>query len=104
MTTEYAENPSTELARRRLAEDRKLGERIRADYAERMRGKPTPTQEENDMAACGAHILTHEDDGSGPDPFQTRHMEAGHGAPYQTRQGTAQHRPQQPRTPPPRPE
>ena len=33
---------------------------------------PTPTQEENDSAARGEHILKHEDDGSGPDP----HVEA----------------------------
>ena len=33
---------------------------------------PTPTQEENDLAAEGAHILEHEHDGSDPDP----HVEA----------------------------
>jgi len=61
-----------------------------AEYAERMKGKPTPTQEENDRHALGETITEHEDDGSGPDPFlQTRHMEAGKpAAPYQTRQAT----------------
>jgi hypothetical protein len=33
-----------------------------------MKGKPTPTQAENDLAMCGGHILQHEYDGSGPDP------------------------------------
>jgi hypothetical protein len=31
-------------------------------------GKPTPTQEENDLAKLGVPIETHEDDGSGPQP------------------------------------
>jgi hypothetical protein len=29
---------------------------------------PTPTQEENDLAASGVPVTEHEDDGSGPDP------------------------------------
>ena len=31
-------------------------------------GTPTPTQEENDLAALGVPFDTHEDDGSGPSP------------------------------------
>jgi len=30
--------------------------------------KPTPTQDENDLAALGSPVLEKEDDGSGPDP------------------------------------
>jgi len=54
--------------------------------------RPTPTQDENDRAALGEHILEHEDDGSGPDPFETRTqkaLEAGKkpaAQAYQTRQ------------------
>lgn len=52
-----------------LEKNRQASERSRAEAAERMsKGKPTPTQEENDRAALGEHILEHEDDGSGPDP------------------------------------
>jgi hypothetical protein len=63
-----------------------------------MPAKPTPTQAENDRAALGEHILEHEDDGSGPDPFAEaneqarlraagKHVEAGKPAQaYQTRQ------------------
>ena len=71
-----ADTPSTENAKKQLAEDRKATDRSRAEYAERMKGKPTPTQEENDLSALGAHILEHEDDGSGQDPHRTRQMEA----------------------------
>jgi hypothetical protein len=31
-------------------------------------GRPTPTQEENDLAALGVPFEQHEDDGSGPQP------------------------------------
>lgn len=65
-------------------------EKTRKDAQERLsKGKPTPTQEENDRAALGEHILEHEDDGSGPDPaMQTRNVEAkkpGASGSYQTR-------------------
>ena len=57
-------------------------------------GKPTPTQEENDLAKLGVPIETHEDDGSGPSPeFKTtitRQSEAKkpEGGNYQTRAAT----------------
>jgi len=66
---------TTENAKRVLAEERKALEVSRGQYAERMKGKPTPTQEENDLAALGAHIVEHEADGSDPDP-NVRHFEA----------------------------
>jgi hypothetical protein len=82
-----ADTPATENARKQLAEEKKLSDQSRAEYAERSKGKPTPTQEENDLAMLGAHILEHEDDGSGPEPHQTRQLEADKRRPatYQTK-------------------
>ena len=66
--------------------------------------KPTPTQEENDLAAMGVHVPEKEPDGSQPvDPnapptggVQSRQMApAGRGAGYETRAATPQ--PSQPR-------
>jgi|SRR4029077_19619394 len=57
-----------EAAKRQLDENRVVRERSYAEYQERMKGKPTPTQEENDRAALGEHVTEKEDDGSGPDP------------------------------------
>jgi hypothetical protein len=96
--TKLADDPSTEAAKKRLEDEKKVSDKSRAEYFERMKGKPTPTQEENDLAALGAHILEHEDDGSGPDPhnkpLQDKHLEAERSQSrpqgYQTRQ--AQHR------------
>jgi hypothetical protein len=42
-------------------------EKTVADAEERQQGQPTPTQEENDLAASGANVAEKEDDGSGPD-------------------------------------
>lgn len=52
--------------------------------------KPTPTQEENDLAALGVPLDTHEDDGSGPEPEfrigRTKQSEAKpSGSSYSTR-------------------
>lgn len=58
-------------------------------------GTPTPTQEENDLAALGVPFDEHADDGSGPSPqFKTvitRQAEAkpSGGAGYATRNTTA---------------
>ena len=49
--------------------------RAARDEAQRKpRGKPTPTQEENDLAALGVPHgeRSHADDGSGPDPHVER--------------------------------
>jgi hypothetical protein len=89
MTTKYADDPATENARKVLAEETKATEKSRADFASRTKGKPTPTQEELNMTALGAHILEHEEDGSDPDlNVQTRQMEASSSSarPYSTRQ------------------
>ena len=66
--TKLADNPATEAAKKAVEADKKLLDQSRAEYASRTKGKPTPTQAENDLAVCGAHILEHEPDGSDPDP------------------------------------
>jgi hypothetical protein len=65
--TKLADDPVTENAKKIYEQEKKISDQSRAEYAERMKGKPTPTQEELDLAMLGAHILEHEDDGSGPD-------------------------------------
>jgi hypothetical protein len=97
-----ADDPATEQAKRTYATEKAALEKSQAQYASKMKGKPTPTQEENDLAACGAHILEHEADGSDLDPGggppTEKHLEAGHspvggGRPqaYGTRQSRASH-------------
>jgi hypothetical protein len=91
-----AEDSATELAKKRLEEEKKISDKSRAEFAERMKGKPTPTQEENDIAALGGHITEHEADGSDPDPNVTRNLEAKPAsgpARYQTRAATPAHSP-----------
>jgi len=87
-----AENESVARARQQLEVEREATNKSREEFMERMKGKPTPTQEENDLHALGATFLEHEEDGSGPDPFnqpvQGRHLEAKKPASssgYQTR-------------------
>jgi hypothetical protein len=80
-----------ENAKRELERNREASEKSRAEFAERTKGKPTPTQEENDLAVLGAPVFEKEDDGSGPDPNinPRKHEEAGRpGGTYQTRQAT----------------
>ena len=88
-TEDPAVTANNEAAAKRLADERQAQEITRAQFAARMKGKPTPTQEENDLAASGATFHMHEDDGSGPDPYAHRQMEAGEAAHYQTREHTA---------------
>jgi len=89
--TKIADNAAGEAAKKALAEDKKVADKSRAEYGARAAGQPTPTQEENDLAALGANILEHDDDGSGPDPNNfNRSLEAdkpASGSPgrYQTR-------------------
>jgi hypothetical protein len=92
--TKYADDQTAENARKLMEHDKRVVERSRVEYAQRSKGRPTPTQEELDMAAHGAHILEHDEDGSDPDPnnqaVQGKSMEAGP-APkhYQTKSGHA---------------
>lgn len=57
----------SEAVRQTLEKNREASEKSRAEADERTKGKPTPTQEENDLAALGHHVAEHEDDGSGPE-------------------------------------
>jgi hypothetical protein len=63
-----AETDTTAAARAQLATDKAARAKSQQEYEERMQGKPTPTQEENDLAALGAHVMEKEPDGSAPDP------------------------------------
>ena len=59
---------ATALAKEQLAKDKEAADRSTQEATELLsKGKPTPTQEENDLAKLGAPIESHEDDGSGPD-------------------------------------
>ena len=95
--TKFADDGSEKVARERLEQDRAILKASREQFVERTKGKPTPTQEENDLAACGAHIDEHEDDGSGPDTYNPRYLEGGKPAgSYETRHMQAkEHQPQQ---------
>lgn len=86
-----ADDAATQNAKKTLAEDKAERAKQDAQRAEMTKGKPTPTQEENDLAMLGGHPDL-EPDGSGPDPHITRQAEAkpGSGAAYQTRAATPQ--------------
>jgi hypothetical protein len=90
--SEPAENVA---AAKRVAEDKKLSDQSKQEFAERTKGKPTPTQEENDLAAHGAHFHEHEPDGSDPDPNVTKQSEPSKPSSggYQTRQSRVAHTP-----------
>ena len=65
--TNDAAKAAAENAKKRLEEDRKISDQSRAEYAERSKGKPTPTPEEIDLAILGGFVTgsEHEADGSG---------------------------------------
>jgi hypothetical protein len=83
-----------EAAKQQLTEERKVSDKTRADFIERTKGKPTPTQEENDLAVLGAHFHEHEPDGSELDPnvamnrknLEPESKKPGSPAEYKTRQ------------------
>ncbi len=78
-----------ESAKKRVAEGKEVRSVQDAQRAALAKGKPTPTQEENDLAVSGGYPDL-EEDGSGPDTAQQRAIEAGRGGGYQTRQSSAQ--------------
>ncbi|UPK03112.1 hypothetical protein [Bradyrhizobium sp. 170] len=96
------DNKQDEAARKRLGEERARREKQRASQRDAMAGvKPTPTQEENDLAASGVPV-TPEPDGSPQQPpappeppppeggaTRTRQVEAGSKGAYSTRSATA---------------
>jgi hypothetical protein len=57
----------TEAQRKVLADNKEARAKSDEQREAMAKGTPTPTQEENDMAAVGAHVLDKQDDGSGPD-------------------------------------
>jgi hypothetical protein len=89
----------SETGKKQLERGQQAREKSTEQYRERTKGKPTPTQEENDRAALGEHIPQKADDGSGPDPYEqerpdlhgTRATEAQPAGTYQTRQQQPQH-------------
>src|ERR1700745_4366751 len=79
--TKLADDAATEQAKKQYEEEKKGHDKVRADRAARLKGKPTQTQEESALTAVGAHILEHESDASDPDPGMTpgggpKHLEA----------------------------
>lgn len=54
------------------AADQKLVEHSRGEYHDRMKGRPTPTQEECDLIKLGASLKHKSDSGAGPDPVYAR--------------------------------
>lgn len=97
-----AEQHLSENARRELEANREARAESYRQFAERTKGKPTPTQDENDRAMLGESFIgvEHEHDGSDPDPNeeQRRQFEAQRGGSYQTRQTQARpaHQPSKP--------
>jgi hypothetical protein len=98
-----AEERSTgmDAAKKQLAEEQKASNRSREEFVERTKGKPTPTQEENDLHALGANFHEHEPDGSALESPVEKHVdkqvEANKPAGgYQTRQTQAAPAPARP--------
>lgn len=71
-------------AKKKLADERSAREKAVKEAAKAAaETKPTPTQEENDLAASGVYLSEHEADGS---EAQTKQVEAGKAkAGYQTK-------------------
>jgi hypothetical protein len=71
-TKKHAEDVKKKLADERTAREKASKEGAKAAGEV----KPTPTQEENDLAASGVYVGEKEDDGSGPDPNTPQGKEA----------------------------
>lgn len=80
---------ATERAKKTVTEGKDIHALQDAQRAAMAKGRPTPTQEENDIACSGGYPEL-EEDGSGPDQPLARAMEAGKTGGYATRQSTAQ--------------
>ena len=81
---------ANETAKKRVAEGKEKVALADAQRAALAKSKPTPTQEENDIACAGGHNAELEDDGSGPETAQARAVEAGKAGGYQTRASAPQ--------------
>jgi hypothetical protein len=76
----------TTAAKKKIADERAARDKANEQQAKTAGAtKPTPTQEENDLAAMGVHVLEHEHDGSPEPEAQTKQAEAGKRGNYQTR-------------------
>jgi hypothetical protein len=79
-----------ERAHKALADSQEWQRKVVEQVARNTDVRPTPTQEELDKAALGAHVVTHEDDGSPLDPrapaWSKHEVHEGH---HETRQETA---------------
>lgn len=83
----------SDFAKKELEAGRAAKEKSMEEFARRTKGKPTPTQVENDEAKLGKHFMQHEPDGSDPEgETEQRAMHGSSGGSYQTRQSTPQHR------------
>ena len=86
-----ADDPQTKAAQEEYAREKKVSDHSRAEFARLSKGRPTPTQEELDLANLGAHFIEHDPDGSDPDPnnfssLSNKNMESAKPAQhYQTR-------------------
>jgi hypothetical protein len=84
----------TEAAKKQLAEQKEARDKKQAELNEASAGvKPTPTQEENDLAKMGVYVPEHEPDGSPPeDPNAPQDKRSGptptQRAGYRTRSST----------------
>jgi hypothetical protein len=88
-------------AKEQIAKER--DERKKAQAQQGVQGStPTPTQEENDMAAMGVVVDPKQDDGSGPEQppvLATRMLGPNPSGAYQTRQQEPARQPAQPKAP-----
>jgi len=76
MTTETKTSPAArKVQEQQHAEGQALREQSAKQYKERMKGRPTPTQEECDQIKLGMHPEL-SPDGSDPDPAQAKPVEA----------------------------
>ena len=79
--------------RKKLKDEREAREKASQEHAKSVAEvKPTPTQEENDLAASGVYLEEHEHDGSPADPNAPQDKQAEARKPksgYQTRTATA---------------
>jgi hypothetical protein len=106
MEASMADDPNEARRKEQLQQDQELRAKSYKEFTERTQGvKPTPTQEENDRAALGEHVVEKEPDGSPEETSQAqdarghvrhteRKVEAGRPGQYQTRAATPP-RPQQ---------
>jgi hypothetical protein len=76
----------TEQATKTLEEGKAAKEKSMEEFAARTKGKPTPTQDENDRAIAGEHIIEHEHDGSEVEGQKQMQAKPSVGAGYATRQ------------------